>query len=107
MAAAAWAIGSVLAYALAARGIFRYTIRRGLLIEEDHSCSHGYQQLHRGADCHGTAPLGEVARGFVALGMALVFPLVVVLAIVMYNPPRHPGELEAHIKDLERELGIK
>jgi len=106
MTAAAWALGSVMAYVLAARGIFRYTIRRGHWRVEDYECSHGYQQLHRGHDCHGSSMLDVFPRAFISLGLAILFPLMLILLVVIHNPPQSHSQLEAHIRDLERELNL-
>ena len=87
--------------------LFRHWRRAESFTIYDRQCRHGYQVLDRGKPCHGRSPLKDWALCGISLGAALLFPLALVVAFIMYKPPQSDRELQAHIRDLEKELGMR
>lgn len=83
--------------------LFRYWVRNDTFMVDNAVCSHGYAHLHRYRPCHGRQLLDHFTLALIALGAGIIFPLVLVLFIVMHDPPMGLAEAKRKLAELESE----
>lgn len=99
--------GSLTAWLLASRWLFRRWVRADCFWKNAAACSHGYTLIDKGLPCHPRVPRSHLEIAALAIGVALflpvVLPVVLFTAAVMAKPPLSTRELNERIKKLEEE----
>jgi hypothetical protein len=96
----------VSAWFLCSRSLFRHWVRIDYFTTWNDHCNcpnGGYHLLHRGHPCHKRVTLCHSAVAGMAMISGIAFPVVILMAGVMYKAPVSPSELKTQIEELEKE----
>lgn len=91
---------------LCSRILFRHWVRIDYFTTGSDRCScpdGGYKSLHLDYSCHTKVPVCNSAVAGMAIVASIFFPVVLMMAGVMYKAPVSPAELKTQIEELEKE----